>query len=71
MHDEILFFILVITGNDLSNHVIELYHKFVVPWLNKIKFSERTGIVTFVGAIVFFVFVWFQTFLTALEHIHS
>lgn len=50
---------------------IELFHKYVMPRLNRIQLSDQAGMVTFVAAIVFFVFVWIQTFLIALEHIRS
>lgn len=48
---------------------IEAYHKHIVPRLNKLKVSDRSQILAFIGAVVLFIFVWIYSFLEVLQHI--
>ena len=48
---------------------IEAYHRHIVPRLNRMKISDRSQILAFIGAIVLFILVWIYSFLEAIQHI--
>lgn len=49
--------------------VIDAYHKYAAPKLNRMRVSDRTQIIAFIGAVVLFVGVWNYSFFQALEHL--
>lgn len=50
---------------------LELFNTYLMPRLKNVKISDQAGMVVFIGAVVFFVFVWTYTWLIAIEHINS